>query len=97
MVWTDAKAYELFEKLAKKAEFDSALRARLLKNPKAAIEEAAGEKIPDDFKINVIEADPAYDMTFVMPPALDPSLSDEDLEKVAGGGDCNTYKCSTNK
>ena len=93
MAWNDKEAQRLFDELSTKAMTDRALRARLLKDPKPVIEEAAGKKIADDFKIKIVEADAAYDMTFVL-PAMASELSDSDLEKVAGGdqGGCGAMK-----
>ncbi len=87
MAWNDDVVNEVFGKCKQKAMVDKDYRAKILADPKAAIEETAGEKLPDDFKIQVIESDPAASMAFVLPPMPETNveLSDDDLENVAGG------------
>jgi hypothetical protein len=71
-----------------KATTDEEFRQKLLENPKAAIEKLTGETLPDDYKIKVLENDPNYTATFVLPD-LKSDLDLDDLENVAGGfGDC---------
>ena len=52
-----------------------------------AISKVAGIPVPADFRICIVEQDPAYQATFLLPPMLPEDVSDEDLEAVAGG-DC---------
>ena len=59
-----------------------------------AIERATGRKVPEGYKISVIEADPDYDQTFVIPAMTARELSDDDLEQVAGGSGCADKGCS---
>ena len=85
MEWTQEKLNELFMKVQKQAVVDEEYRKALLENPNELIEKELGEKLPDGFKINVIENDPAYAATFVLPDLMGDELEDEDLEQVAGG------------
>ncbi len=85
MSWNDEEVNELFFKCKHKAMVDKDYRAKILADPKGTIEEMAGKKMPDDFKIQVVEGDPAASMSFVLPPMTDTELSDEELENVAGG------------
>ncbi len=83
--WTKEYVEEIYGKVMKKAVTNKEFRKKFLANPKAVIKEVSGEDIPDDFKIEIIEANPNAQMTFMLPPLLEESLSDKDLENVAGG------------
>lgn len=85
MKWTQESMNELYFKVQKQAMIDEEFRKALLENPNAVIEEAAGEKLPEGFAINIIESDPAYSATFVLPDLLTEELEDADLDQVAGG------------
>ena len=66
---------------------DPAFRAEFLKDPKAAIEKYSGQKLPANTKVyaHEITQDTVH---FVLPPVPTKGadeLSDDDLEKVAGG------------
>ncbi len=69
---------ELIARVADDAEF----RARLLENPKAAIQEATGMAIPEDFTILVHEED---GMTAHVVLPASGQLTEADLSAVAGG------------
>ncbi len=105
MSWNDEEVNELFFKCKHKAMVDKDYRAKILADPKGTIEEMAGKKMPDDFKIQVIESDPAASMAFVLPPMPETGveLSDDDLENVAGGlcvqdtTNCLGNACGANK
>ena len=73
---------ELREHLVKKATEDEAFRARLLSDPKAAIQDELDLAIPAEFTIKVYEdvADTAH---LVLPPSA--KLGDADLQQAAGG------------
>jgi hypothetical protein len=80
--------HDLETKLIEKAWKDPEFRRGILKDPKGMFEQYIGQKLPDQVRIYVHEED-ASTLHFSIPPA--PSnvheLSDEDLEKVAGGTD----------
>ncbi len=105
MAWNDDIVNEIFAKCKQKAMVDKDFRAKILADPRGVIEETAGEKLPDDFQIQIIESDPVASMAFFLPPMAetDVELSDEDLENVAGGlcsGDqsiCVGNACGANK
>ena len=67
---------------------DEAFRDEFIADPKATIEKYAQQKLPADLKI-VALAEDEKTIHFVIPPkpAKADELSDEDLEKVAGGID----------
>ncbi|MDR0691007.1 MAG: NHLP leader peptide family RiPP precursor [Streptococcaceae bacterium] len=88
MSWTQEEMNEVYAKVMQKATTDEEFRQELLENPKSAIERLTGEKLPDDYKIKVLENDPNYTATFVLPD-LRNDLDIDDLENVAGGfADC---------
>ncbi len=85
MSWTAEDVEKAYRTISQKAAVDKAFRARLLANPHQAISEVTGREVPASFKIKVIENDPAYHMTLVLPEMVSEDLSDEALSKVAGG------------
>ena len=69
-------------KLIAKTEEDSEFRARLLTNPRAALNEAFHIEIPDDFNVEVHE-DNTRTAHLVLPPAAE--LTDDQLQQASGG------------
>jgi len=72
----------LIEKCWKDPEF----KTQIIADPKAMYEKATGKKLPENVKIVIHEED-ANTIHFSIPPApeLSTELSDEELERVAGG------------
>ena len=85
MEWTQENLNELYLKVQKQALTDEEFRKDLLSDPNAVIEKETGEKLPEGFKIQVIESDPAYTATFVLPDLVGEELEDGELDQVAGG------------
>ena len=83
---------ELEAKIIAHAWKDPRYKEKLLKNPRAAFKEA-GLDIPENIQIKAIEDKP-NSFTFVLPPAVAGAreMSDQELEKVVGGGTCLTTK-----
>lgn len=79
---------DLETQLIEKAWKDPAFKADVIRDPKGLLEKHIGQKLPEQVRIFVHEED-ANTLHFSIPAA--PSnlneLSDEDLEKVAGGTD----------
>ena len=73
-------------KIVEKARKDEGFRASLKSNPRKAIEEAMGMKIPGHVQFHVVE-ESASSLYVVLPENPERDLSDADLESVAGGGD----------
>ena len=73
---------EMRAEIISKAVDDDAFRARLLENPKEAVQEALGVTIPDAFTIEVHE-ESAMVAHLVLPSSS--QLSQADLAAVAGG------------
>ncbi len=84
-------------KVFRKAWADPKFKAKLLKEPAAAIKEATGANVPKSLKI-VAHEDSVKQMSFVLPyvPPKSGELSDADLEMVAGGkGDPSAGGCGS--
>jgi len=85
MAWTQDKVNEIYLRARNLATRDRAFRAELKSDPKAAIEKLTGEALPEGFNIKIIESDPTYSATFVLPLMLANNLSDDELDNIAGG------------
>ena len=85
MAWTKEKISEIYGLIQKKAITDEEFREELLANTNETIEKIAGEALPEGFQVKVIENDPAYAATFVLPPMASGELGEEELSVVAGG------------
>ncbi len=99
MAWTQEKINEIYMKVQRTAVTDEEFREELLREPNSAIAKLAGEELPENYKVKVIENDPQYAATFVLPPMVSDELSDEELDKVAGGfciidGNCAAQACA---
>ena len=77
--------------IVQRAWKDEAFRAEFLADAKGTIEKYSGQKLPADVKVVALAEDDKT-IHFVIPPkpANADELSDEDLEKVAGGIDAVT-------
>lgn len=93
MAWTQSKIDETYLRARNLAAKDKEFRSDLLTNPIEAISRLAGEELPDSYSINVIESDPTYSVTFVLPLMLSDGMSDDELEAVAGGSTCGELSC----
>ena len=74
---------ELRSHLIDRATADEEFRARLLSDPKAAVEEELGLTIPAGFNIVVHENVAADTTHLVLPPSA--KLGEADLQQAAGG------------
>ena len=74
--------------IVQRAWKDEAFRAEFLADAKGTIEKYSGQKLPPELKVVALAEDDKT-IHFVIPPepANADELSDEDLEKVAGGVD----------
>ncbi len=84
-MWTQEKMNEIYSKVQRLSVTDEEFRQELLENPGAAIEKVAGEPIPENFRVKVIENEPQYAATFVLPPMVSDELDEKELAQVAGG------------
>ena len=93
MPWTQTEIEACIGACKKKAAVDAGFRKKLLADPAAAVKEVSGKEIPAGFKIKILENDPAYDATFVLPPLISGNLSDRELDEVAAGI-CGLQTCA---
>jgi hypothetical protein len=80
-----SKEQQVLEAVLQRSTEDAAFRGRLLTDPRAAIFEAFGVKIPEQFRVKFIEKGSEVDALVVLPEFRTDELSDRDLENVAGG------------
>jgi hypothetical protein len=78
------KRVEDYGKVVTRAWRDPAFKAKLKADPEAALKEA-GVALPAGLKVTVVE-NTAQHFHLVLPPKPSAELSDELLDKVAGGG-----------
>jgi ornithine cyclodeaminase/alanine dehydrogenase-like protein (mu-crystallin family) len=82
---------------------DEEFRQRLLEDPKGAVGEELGTRLPDNVEVRVAEE--SADTIYLVLPSTSPivegeELSDRELEEVAGGGTtvdwsgCDSCVCS---
>jgi hypothetical protein len=78
--------HDLETRLIEECWKDPEFKAEVLADPKAKLEEFLGTKLPENFKV-IIHQDDASTLHLAVPPApaAAAELSDEDLEKIAGG------------
>lgn len=72
-----------YAQLVARAWRDTAFKARLLADPKAVLHEM-GLEVPAGVEVAVVE-NTAQKVTLVLPAAPTGELSEEDLDRVAGG------------
>jgi hypothetical protein len=90
---------EMERRLIEKSLRDESFRQRLLEDPRAAVEEELGTRLPESVQVRAVE-ESAQTIYLVLPSASPigegGELSDEALESVAGGWDPigNTSSCS---
>lgn len=93
MDWTQEEIDSAYAELTKKVAVDKEFRQLALSDANKAIEQLAGKTLPEGVKMKIIEQDPAYQATLVLPPFVG-ELSEEELAMVAGGragGPCEVY------
>ena len=88
MEWTKEEMEALYASMQKKAMTDEEFRKELLADANKALAKLAGKELPEGVKLKVVEQDPAYTATFVLPNLLSEEVDMEDLDKAAGGGIC---------
>jgi hypothetical protein len=87
---------EMERRLVQRSSEDESFRQRLLEDPKAAMEEELGTRLPEEIQVRAVE-ESAETIYLVLPPATSSAgqqesgeISDRELEAVAGGWDAQT-------
>ena len=80
---------EMERRMINRSMEDEEFRQRLLDDPKAAVEQELGSRLPEGIEVRVVEE--TADTVFLVIPSASPigggaELSDQQLEAVAGGG-----------
>jgi hypothetical protein len=81
---------EVERRLVQRSLQDESLRQRLLSDPKAAVEEELGTRLPEE--VQVIAVEETAQTIYLVLPSSSPlggeggELSEQDLEAIAGGG-----------
>jgi hypothetical protein len=80
---------DALERILARAGVDLAFRAALLNDPRRAILDGLGIRIPPGFRVKFIERDENVDALIVLPDfrAANGELSDACLDAVSGGAD----------
>jgi hypothetical protein len=84
---------EMERRLVQRSLEDDAFRQRLLEDPKAAVEQELGTRLPEDVRVVAVEE--TAETIYLVLPSSSPlgeggELSDRELEAVAGGWDAQT-------
>ena len=80
---------EMERRLVQRSLHDESFRQRLLEDPKAAVEQEIGTRLPEEVKVVAIEE--TTDTEYLVLPSASPAgetgeLSDRELQSVAGAG-----------
>lgn len=92
MEWNKDELEKALHAVKKKAMIDAAFRKLALSDAAAAVKEVAGKELPKEVCMKFIENDRAQ-MTIVLPDMLEGEISEEDLNKVAGGTFTPSFYC----
>jgi hypothetical protein len=87
---TKGEIQPVLNEIKTKASLDNDFRNLCLKDINAAIEQTSGKKLPEDLKLDVVEASTSSDVTLVLPPVQPNELSEDNLDNVSGGAKCGT-------
>jgi hypothetical protein len=87
---------EMERRLIEKSVEDEAFRQRLIEDPKGAVEEELGTRLPEEVRVVTVEE--TQDTIYLVLPSSTPiagaegaELSDQELESVAGGWASTSY------
>ena len=89
---------QMEQRLVQRSLEDDAFRQQLLEDPKTAVEEELGTRLPQEVRVVAVEE--TADTIYLVLPFSSPvggeggELSDAALESVAGGQDDSVFYCS---
>ncbi|WP_341279233.1 hypothetical protein [Paenibacillus sp. FSL H8-0537] len=86
MSWNEQQVTDTVNAVITKANSDAEFRALAVSDIYAAIKAATGHEVPQEFKINIVDAT-GYHATIVLPEVRGAAdeLTETELESVAGG------------
>jgi hypothetical protein len=73
------------KKLKNLAATNSEFRELVINSPQKALSDLIGKQLPDDFKINIVESDPQYSLTILLPVFQGSNLNEGQLDSITGG------------
>lgn len=82
--WSKEELEKTLLEVKKKAIRDADFRKLALLDAASAVKEVAGKDLPSGVKLKFAENDGAH-MTIVLPDMVEGEMSEDDLDKVAGG------------
>jgi hypothetical protein len=89
-------SWELWTTVLRRSAIDPEYRARLLADPRAAIQEETGFELPAGYRVQFAEKPEGVDDLIVLPNLIPDAaeLTEEELEAIAGGNCTVTCTCS---
>ena len=90
---------QMESRLVQRSIEDESFRQRLIEDPKGAVENELGTRLPEEVRVVTVEE--SADIVYLVLPATPTAgregveLSDRDLESVAGGGTWGQYTCAS--
>ena len=89
---------EMERRLVQRSLQDDAFRRRLLEDPRTAVEEELGTRLPEGVRVVAVEE--TAETIYLVLPSSSPlgeggELSDRELEAVAGGGTWTDQTCAS--
>lgn len=100
---TKEKLEQVYQQVLRRTMTDEEFRKELIANPSKAIEEETGFAVPANYNIRIIDYDPAYQGTYVLPPLVGEDVGTDELDAVAGGScignfaPCGAEACGAHK
>jgi regulatory protein YycH of two-component signal transduction system YycFG len=88
---------EMERRLVQRSIEEESFRQRLIEDPKGAVEQELGTRLPEEVRVVAVEE--TADTIYLVLPSTSMAggeaveLSDQQLEKVAGGGTWTDYTC----
>ncbi len=89
--WTQEEIEKAVKSVTARATTDKKFREKVLNDPNSAIKEVTGKDVPASYRLKMIESDPKFDTTLILPPFRSEELSEAELEQVAGGAGIKSF------
>jgi hypothetical protein len=86
MSWSQEELEKLYQDMMQLSSTDEEFRKKLLADPNGTLAELGGKPLPEGYKVNIIENDPGYTATCVLPDMLSEELTAEELDQLEVDG-----------